>query len=421
MDEKLKKLRLLASTNSKRFLEELRDLIQEWKTLKKGEKKKFENDIRTLEKVGNDLFLNLYSKRADSNENVISAIEKGSKNVFDKGTLQLNTLKLREMLSLIQDDKTEKALKVMDGISSNVKSRGETILNTLLIGNNRANVVEKAIKNGVSKFRYDGPAGPLVREFCRLRVGKEFTIEEIKLMDNGQRLPVLQFCGGYNCRHRWVAVIVDKEKVKPKDDYYDDEEDYYDDQYIDIIGDRFDEYYAREFTGVNKVLPDAIVDYFYDDYYGRVEMVIKHPALQVGVRYLNYQYDEETLENYHLRLQPEYRGQGIAAQLLYEQLLVCRNYGIRTIKVHAVTNEHDYNGHYTWARYGYDFDLTYLEKRKLPKFLKDCETLQDIMETAKGRLWWLNHGWNFYGEFDVDENSRSSIILENYMNKRGLK
>ncbi|HRP03227.1 MAG TPA: hypothetical protein PLE30_11325 [Candidatus Kapabacteria bacterium] len=27
-------------------------------------------------------------------------------------------------------------------------------------------------------------------------------------MDNTQKLPVLYFCGGYNCRHRWVAVIV---------------------------------------------------------------------------------------------------------------------------------------------------------------------------------------------------------------------
>lgn len=207
MEEKLKKLRLLASTNPKRFLEELRDLISEWKSLTKTEKKKFENDIRTLEKVANDLFLKLYTKRANSNDNVISAIEKGTANIFDKGNLKLNTLKLREMLSLIQDDKTDKALKVMDGISSNVKSRGETILNTLLIGNNRASVIENAKKRGINQFRYEGPRGELSRDFCKSRVGKVYTIEEIELMDNQQRLPVLYFCGGYNCRHRWVVVI----------------------------------------------------------------------------------------------------------------------------------------------------------------------------------------------------------------------
>jgi len=210
MEERIKKLRLLASTNSKRFLEELRDLIQEWKSLKKTGKKKFESDIRSLEKVGNDLFLNLYTKRAKSNDNVISAIEKRSVNVFDKGNLKLNTLKLREMLSLIQDDNTDKALKVMDSISSNVKSRGETILNTLLIANNRAKVIENAKKRGINQLRYEGPTGALSRDFCKSRVGKVYTIEEIELMDNQQRLPVLYFCGGYNCRHRWVVVIEPK-------------------------------------------------------------------------------------------------------------------------------------------------------------------------------------------------------------------
>lgn len=206
MDEKLKKLRLLASTNSKRFLEELRDLIQEWKSLKKSDKKKFQTDIIEMQKIGQDLFEKLYYKKSESNEDVIKAIEKGSQNVFDKSGLKSNVLKVREMLKYIQADEAEKALKVMDNLSSVAKQRGGTILNTLEIGNNRAGVIENAKKRGINKFRYEGPTGALSRDFCKSRVGNVYTIEEIELMDNTQKLPVLYFCGGYNCRHRWVAV-----------------------------------------------------------------------------------------------------------------------------------------------------------------------------------------------------------------------
>jgi len=45
------------------------------------------------------------------------------------------------------------------------------------------------------------------RPFCRERVGKVYSIEEIRAMDNGQGLAVEYFCGGWNCRHRWVAVF----------------------------------------------------------------------------------------------------------------------------------------------------------------------------------------------------------------------
>lgn len=211
MEEKLKKLRLLASTSSKRFLEELRDLIQNWKSLKKTDKKKFQRHIIEMQRIGQDLFQKLYYKKSDLNEEVIKAIEEGSQNVFDKSGLKSNVLKVREMLKYIQADEPKKALAVMNNLSSVAKTRGGTILNTLEIGNNRANVIENAKKRGITKFRYEGPTGILSRGFCKSRVGNVYTIEEIELMDNMQRLPVLYFCGGYNCRHRWVAVQGEKE------------------------------------------------------------------------------------------------------------------------------------------------------------------------------------------------------------------
>jgi hypothetical protein len=80
-----------------------------------------------------------------------------------------------------------------------------TVQNTIRLGITRQGAIEQALANGVSYFRYSG-ASTGARPFCRERIGKVYSIEEIRAMDNGQGLPVEFFCGGYNCRHRWVAV-----------------------------------------------------------------------------------------------------------------------------------------------------------------------------------------------------------------------
>lgn len=59
------------------------------------------------------------------------------------------------------------------------------------------------------RYRYDGP--PADRDFCRDRLreaaeGVTYTREEMAGLSNGQGLDVALACGGYQCRHRWVAV-----------------------------------------------------------------------------------------------------------------------------------------------------------------------------------------------------------------------
>jgi hypothetical protein len=57
------------------------------------------------------------------------------------------------------------------------------------------------------KYVYMGGLVKDSRDFCIRNVGKIFTREEIDTMDNGQGLPVFEFCGGYNCQHSWVPVV----------------------------------------------------------------------------------------------------------------------------------------------------------------------------------------------------------------------
>ena len=59
---------------------------------------------------------------------------------------------------------------------------------------------------GIETFKFFGPADKLNSEFCREHVGKIYTLEQIKNMDNGIKEPwndVMQYGGHPGCRHVW--------------------------------------------------------------------------------------------------------------------------------------------------------------------------------------------------------------------------
>lgn len=81
-----------------------------------------------------------------------------------------------------------------------------TISNTIQLGLARQGAMSVAISHGNKYFRYTGPKEN-IRPFCREHLGKVYSIDEIRAMSNGQGLPVEYYCGGYNCRHRWVVFM----------------------------------------------------------------------------------------------------------------------------------------------------------------------------------------------------------------------
>lgn len=99
--------------------------------------------------------------------------------------------------------------------------RAETMANTLAQSFDRTLTARKAAESGIDTFVYLGPEDGLTRPFCQAVLSgdgdKEFnipatengvyTLEQIEAMDNGvPGLQVLQFGGGYNCRHKFEAV-----------------------------------------------------------------------------------------------------------------------------------------------------------------------------------------------------------------------
>lgn len=90
-------------------------------------------------------------------------------------------------------------------------------LDTAVAGFDRTARMRGAVDAGVELFRYEGPRTNL-RPFCRdtiERNGGIYTLAEIQRMDNGQGLPVENYCGGYNCRHRWVPIVQSESTTEP--------------------------------------------------------------------------------------------------------------------------------------------------------------------------------------------------------------
>ncbi|MCE7856886.1 MAG: hypothetical protein DYG97_10130 [Ignavibacteria bacterium CHB3] len=85
--------------------------------------------------------------------------------------------------------------------------QASTLANTAVAQFDNAYMIENAQQAGVTKYLYDGTIIATTRDFCRERVGRVFTLEELEAMDNGQGLPVIPSLGGYNCRHYLTPII----------------------------------------------------------------------------------------------------------------------------------------------------------------------------------------------------------------------
>ncbi|MBP8975093.1 MAG: hypothetical protein KBG83_00095 [Bacteroidetes bacterium] len=96
--------------------------------------------------------------------------------------------------------------KRLEEQSESLHEQLATLANTQVAAYNNLLTFKQAEESGTEQFLYSGPLSPSTRPFCRAHVGRIFTKEQILKMDNGQGLPVLETCGGYNCRHSWVAV-----------------------------------------------------------------------------------------------------------------------------------------------------------------------------------------------------------------------
>lgn len=120
---------------------------------------------------------------------------------------KLNYSVEQEFTKILRSDSSFSALRSKLIKKDIGEFQASTLANTAVAQFDNAYMIENAQQAGVTKFLYDGTIIATTRDFCRERVGKVFTLQELEAMDNGQGLPVIPSLGGYNCRHYLTPII----------------------------------------------------------------------------------------------------------------------------------------------------------------------------------------------------------------------
>lgn len=126
-------------------------------------------------------------------------------NQIDVTVDEFRSVVMRQVLSGQPVDGAE----IISKLSDRAESYGETNLNTALSGMYRSFTVSKSQELGLELYLYVGPDDDITRPFCEARVGKVYTLDEIKDWDNEQGLDPLIYCGGYNCRHQLSPISLE--------------------------------------------------------------------------------------------------------------------------------------------------------------------------------------------------------------------
>jgi hypothetical protein len=126
---------------------------------------------------------------------------------------------------------------------------------------------------------------------------------------------------------------------------------------------------------------------------------------------------EKTCYNADFFLPKDQQGKGLGTKTFTAQVDNLRSEGFTNIKTLAGKGE-NMNGYYTWARLGYDGDIpSHAPKR--PKALADATRVSDLMRSPEGRDWWKKNGVEMEMTFDLDANSNSSKVLDEYNRQKG--
>jgi len=181
--------RLFAEGHPGEIRHGIRLLAKKYKISRLG-LKEADKILRRIQNTLQDDFIKKFTKDLTV-ENVENITDK-----FEKGVLQAVRRGMRS-------SDPDLAMELVKSQSNVAKQHLRTTVDTA-----KAGITQAQKLKDIGEPEYFKLVGPKLsaRSWCAEHVGKIYHISEIQKMDNGQGLPVLYFAGGYNCRHRWVAV-----------------------------------------------------------------------------------------------------------------------------------------------------------------------------------------------------------------------
>ena len=101
---------------------------------------------------------------------------------------------------------------VIADAANTTQKKAVTIANTALAGVQRslhATVLGEMSEEDDPHIWYQGPDDRVTRPFCAVLAGMAIRKQDMARLDNGTGLSVMQYGGGWNCRHRLIPVTAD--------------------------------------------------------------------------------------------------------------------------------------------------------------------------------------------------------------------
>jgi hypothetical protein len=111
---------------------------------------------------------------------------------------------------------------------------------------------------------------------------------------------------------------------------------------------------------------------------------------------------------------------GLGTRMAATSLLTAASLGLKRCELTA-WGPPRYNGHYTWARLGFDAEFSQSDIQRLKRDGRTgIRSVSELMTTDSERDWWKAFGWTMEMAFDLDANSKSMQTLENYLALKGV-
>jgi hypothetical protein len=169
---------------------------------------------------------------------------------------------------------------------------------------------------------------------------------------------------------------------------------------------------AKIFTRNNKEgkLKEVIINFESESFGDGIQM------------YRTIDIEEKRIHNDYFRIQDDSKYKGKGSQIFANQVSAATEAGYKKIETQAARGS-NYNGYYTWARFGYVPQSEAVRQTAINgfnrKFKTDVRNWGELLGTKQGQQYWKEEGYSFNGEFDLSKGSYSQTTLKNYLESKG--
>ena len=124
---------------------------------------------------------------------------------------------------------------------------------------------------------------------------------------------------------------------------------------------------------------------------------------------------------HEVRVAPGQGGGGLGLRAFVRQVTGAKALGLTCFRLWAAGSYFDtyHNGYYTWARFGFDAELTVQQKKQLTGAYSQATTVNEVIRQG-GQAWWRRYGYDTAMWFDLSEQSGALKTFRQYAAEKGI-